>query len=417
MDYTFRLSRKLKLNGTKGGANTTGVAIAVTGVTLAIVIMELTIAIVLGFKHSITKSISGFEGDVWVLPAYDYYDASSSPVIMPDANLDSIIRTKLPGADAYMRFSQPGLLKTDDYFAGLYFTGDDREKLGHRISEYITKGTYPDYKDAGNANKIVISQSTATELGLDTCDKVNAYFFSNDAIKSRRLEVAAIYESGFTDYDKTIALASINTIRKVAATDSLAGTRLIIDLPDGDDIEESAAILQNAIITDYHIGNNEKLYPVDNVRHTGAIYFNWLDLLDTNVVAIFVLMICVSGFTLVSSMFIIILERIPTIGILRSLGSTKRQIRKIFVYMALRIVGIGIIIGNAIGITLIAVQHAYRIMPLDAEMYYMRYVPVELNWVYIALLNVGVIIMAWLILILPSHVASGISPATTIRYE
>lgn len=417
MNYTFRLSRKLKLNGSHGSANSTGVAIAVTGVTLAIIIMELTIAIVLGFKHSISKSITGFEGDMWVLPPYTYYDASSESLIMPDSVLDSLIQTNLPGANTYMRFSQPGLLKTDNDFAGIYFTGEDNGELSKRISECIIEGHYPDLNDEENANKIVISKNTSRELGIDTCDRVNAFFFVDGSIKSRRLEVAAIYESGFTDYDKTVALASTRTLKKIAAADSLAGTRLIMTLPEGEDIESSAAKLQEAIINAYQNGTTDKLYPVDNVRHTGAIYFNWLDLLDTNVVAIFVLMICVSGFTLISSMFIIILERIPTIGILRSLGSTKRQIRQIFVYMAMRIVGIGMLIGNIIGISLIAIQSTYRIMPLDADMYYMHYVPVELNWLYIVLLNAGVAIMTWLILIAPSHVASGISPASTIRYE
>ncbi len=417
MSYTFRLSRKLKLNGSEGSANSTGVVIAVTGVTLAIVIMELTIAIVLGFKHTISKSITGFEGDVWVLPPYYYSDGSSAPLMMPDATLDSIVQATLPDATTYMRFSQPGLLKTDDDFAGIYFTGEDNGELSQRISECIIAGTYPDFNDVDNANNIVISKTTSIELGIDTCDKVNAFFFIDGSIKSRKLKVAAIYESGFSDYDKTIALASTHTLKKVAAADSLAGTRLIMTLPDGTDIEKSAARLQDALINAYQNGTTDKLYPVDNVRHTGAIYFNWLDLLDTNVVAIFVLMICVSGFTLISSMFIIILERIPTIGILRSLGSTKRQIRQIFVYMAMRIVGIGMLIGNIIGITLIAIQESYRVIPLDADMYYMHYVPVELNWLYIALLNIGVAIMTWLILIAPSHVASSISPASTIRYE
>lgn len=417
MNHTLWISNKLRLNDSKKGVNATGIVIAVAGIAIAVIIMEFTLAIVLGFKNQITERVVGFEGKLWVLPDYDYDMASSAPTLDADSALAAIIERQFPNTRTYMRFSQPGIIKTDNDFAGIYFTGDENGQDATFEKEYMTEGEYPDFSQATNSDKIVISNSTSQSLGVHTGDRINGCFFVNGAIKARRLEVAGIYETGFSDYDQTVAFTSINTLRKIAGADSTSGTRLIIDIPFSDRIEEEARNLQDALVDNYRNGEIEKLYPVDNVRHAGAIYFNWLELLNTNVVAIIILMICVSGFTLVSSMFIIILERIPTIGILRSLGSPKHQIRSIFIFMALKIVGIGLLIGNAVGIGLLYIQDKIHAVTLDADMYYLKYVPVEINWNYFLYLNIGVVVISWMILILPSRVASGVSPAVTMRFE
>lgn len=406
----------MRLNGSHRSVNATGVVIAVTGIAIAVVIMEFTLAIVLGFKNQITERVIGFEGKLWVLPDYNYDLASSAPTLTPDSALMATIQTLFPKSDTYMRFSQPGIIKTDNDFAGIYFTGEDNAAPTFE-KEYIVEGCFPDFTSYTSAGMTVISRHTAKSLGLKTGDKINACFFVNDAVKSRKLEISGIYETGFSDYDQTMAFTSINLLRKIASADTTAGTRLIIDIPYSTALEDDARTLQEAVVDGYRNGEIDKLYPVDNVRHAGAIYFNWLELLNTNVVAIIVLMICVAGFTLVSSMFIIILERIPTIGILRSLGSSKSQIRSIFIIMAMKIVGIGLIIGNTAGIGLLKVQEFFHLLTLDSEMYYLKYVPVEINWMYFLYLNLGIVAISWMILILPSRVASSISPAITMRFE
>lgn len=417
MKHTFWISNKLRLNGSRRSVNATGIVIAVTGIAIAVVIMEFTLAIVLGFRNQITERVVGFEGKLWVLPDYNYDLASSSATLVADSVLLNTIKDRYPDTRTYMRFSQPGIIKTDNDYSGIYFTGEEIGRGSTFEKEYMLEGEYPDFADETNAYKAVISGYTSKKLGLHTGDKINAYFFVNDAVKTRRLEIAGIYETGFSDYDQTVAFTSIATLRKIADADSTSGTRLIIDVPYTPTLEDDARNLQEALVEKYRNEETDKLYPVDNVRHAGAIYFNWLELLNTNVVAIIVLMICVSGFTLVSSTFIIILERIPTIGILRSLGSTKRQIRNIFIFMALKIVGIGIIIGNTLGLGLLYIQERYHITTLDPEMYYLKYVPVEIDWTNFLLLNAGVLVISWLILILPSRVASSISPAVTMRFE
>lgn len=264
--------------------------------------------------------------------------------------------------------------------------------------------------------QIAISASTASSLGLSVGDKVDACFFVNDAVKARRLRITGIYNTGFAEYDKTIAYAPISVLRSIAGVDSAHSTR-IIGVSDASHIEFNAERLQNALIDEYQHGRIESLYPVDNARHTGMLYFNWLSLLDTNVVVVFILMACVTGFTLISSMFILVLDRIPTIGLLRSLGATRSQIRHMFTYMALKAVVLGLAIGNIVGVPLLLWQEKGRVLPLDPDMYYLPYVPVEINWWWILILNLCMILAAWLILAIPSRAAANVAPASAMRAD
>ncbi len=163
--------------------------------------------------------------------------------------------------------------------------------------------------------------------------------------------------------------------------------------------------------------NRTSAYHITDVLETNALYFNWLDLLDTNVAVIIILMTIVSAFTLISSLFIIILERVNMIGLMKALGATNSLIRKIFIYMSERLVIRGIIIGDILAIGIILLQQHTHFLHLDPEAYYLSYVPVEFNWWYLALLNIGVIIVSCAVLIVPSAAISRMTPAKTLRYE
>lgn len=420
MNPSFWIASRLRLNDTGSGANTTGVVIASIGVAVAVIIMEITLGVVLGFKTGITGRVLGFDPDVTVLPAYDYESGESAEHIVASDQIRTLVEDAHPGAKVSLRLSQPGILKTDSDFAAVYFTAFDRNHDYAFERGNIVEGEFPDFESDGSRSSIVISRATARSLGLGVGDKITATFIVDEAVKSRRFTISGLYESGFEERDNTGAYASLRALQSVAGVDSLTGTQIDVRFPtesQGADTEEAAAAIQGALVNAYSDGSIPVLHPVDHIRHTGAVFFNWLDLLDTNVVVIFILMLCVAGFTLVSSMFIIILERIPTIGLLRSVGATKSTVERIFVAMAMRIVIIGLIAGNAIGLGFLLVQRHFHVLSLDPKMYYLSTVPVEINWTWMLVLNIGVVAAAYLILILPSRLAGSISPASTLRYE
>lgn len=417
MKLELFISRRLNLNRENGKGTSPSVYIAIIGIALALTIMMLSICIVLGFKHEIRNKVMGFDAHITVNPTDGYGDGDDGTLINLTDTLHDIITSTLPIEQLTITFDQPGMLKTDENFKGIVLRGVTDSFDWSFLRNNLTIGEIPNYKDESTKNQIVISQSTASALGLKLHDKINVYFFHDNNIRARKLEIAGIYDTHFSDYDNIYTYSSIALIQGLHNVESTLGTRIELRIADTDDIDSATYKLQEALAKACYNGSLAKLYTVDNVHRTGMIYFNWLALLDTNVVVILILMALVSGFTLVSCLFILILERVNTIGIMKAMGATDKQISRIFVYMAERLVVVGLIIGNIIGLGFVLIQSELHLVSLDPEAYYIDYVPIEINWLYIILLNFGIIIASYTMLLLPARLVSKISPATAIRYE
>ncbi|MDE6249104.1 MAG: ABC transporter permease, partial [Paramuribaculum sp.] len=277
----------------------------------------------------------------------------------------------------------------------------------------------PDYANSDDelTNTIIISTDKARKLGAVEGDRIYAHFFRNNTIASRRLTVKAVYDTRFSDYDGLYAFTPALLLQQLAGVDSTTVGAVEINGIQGRNVEEVTDRLRAATMQLSINDTPGRIYEVSNVRQAGAMYFNWLELLDTNVAVILILMTLVSGFTLISSLFILILDRINTIGLLKAMGADNSLVRAIFIVMAERLVVRGLVIGNIIGLGLLFVQHKWHLIPLDPEAYYLAFVPVEINWWYIVVLNVGVAVVSCLMLILPSQMISTLSPARSIRYE
>lgn len=414
MNISFWISRRLSLDT---GGSRTGIVVAVTGVALAVAVMEFTLAVMVGFKHEIERKLTGFDAQISIQPPVDSFNGVQRESLSMDDALLAIAGESAPGARMELAVRQPGILKTDEDFEGALFIGRDASSPFEFERGNIVEGVWPDYSADSTMNHIVVSRTMASALGLTTGDRLYTTFIVDGDVKMRRQTVAGIYESDFGDYDKTVVYASLPFLQHVAGLDSVSGTAIELRGIDRDDIADVASELQSELITQASLGHLDAYYPVSSVEQTGAMYFNWLALLDTNVIVIFVLMLAVASFTLISSLFILILERVRTIGILRALGSSKPVVRRIFVHMAMRIVAMGLIIGNVVGVGLLLVQKKWELVPLDPDMYYLSSVPVEIQVPAFIALNIGVVVATWLILVLPAHLASGIDPAGAVKYD
>lgn len=417
MNFSYWFSNRIRLRHNAPASTATGVVIAVAGVALALMVMELSLAVASGFKHEIERKVMGFDDNVVVLPSYDYYSATSDNELCISDTLSSIITRTLPGSKPVPAFTRHAILKTDDDFMAIQCISHGKAHDNSFEKSILTAGTWPDYADTAAVDSIVISRPMADKLNLDTGDKVYLYFFVNEQPKMRRVYISGLYQSNFGEYDDAIVYTSLPLMQRLGEGGDSTCTSVAIEGIDTKDIIPATEKLQAALLEAYSRGEISGVYPVNNVYNLGALFFSWLDLLDTNVVVIFILMICVATFTLISSLFIIILDRVPTIGLLRAIGATRRQVSRIFVYTALRLVGLGMIIGNVLAIGLMLIQNATHFLPLDPHMYYLAYVPFEINGISILALNAGVALGAWLILILPARMAAHIDPASTMRYE
>ncbi len=400
--------------GDKYKVSRPAIRIATIGVAIGLAVMIVTVSVVLGFKHSIRDKVIGFGSHIQVENFLALQSTDPYPICIDDSVMQEL--KSIDGIKHVERFANAqGILKTDSDFLGMTFKGVGPEYDFNFVRENLVAGEIPAFSDNDSKYNLLISQMTADKLKLDVGDKVYAYFISNDDVRARRFTVSGIYRTNLTLFDQNLCF-----------TDLYATTRLNNWL-DGQCTGAELTVADFAKL--YEVADNV----VDKVNRTADRYgnvftsqtideaypqiFSWLDLLDINVWIILVLMACVAGFTMISGLLIIILERTQMIGTLKALGTTNGTVRHTFLWFALFIIGKGLAIGNIIGIGIVVLQKQTGMVALDPSTYYVNTAPMEINVPLIALLNISTLIVSMFVLIAPSFLVSHIHPARSIRYE
>jgi len=389
----------------------------VTGISLAIVVMLISIAVMLGFKHEVRQKIMGFDAQVTVSPL-ESNGQQSTPLLDSDS-LAAAVTSLPPEATATMSIRQPAIIKTPQNFSGAVIKGMDTGFDWKFIRDNLVEGVVPDYQADSTLYHVVISHTIASDLNLALGDKFDAYFLGNNtSYRTRRLKIAGIYDTHFSEYDKHFIFSTLPMLQQLGNLKEGQGTVLEISgLSSDEQIDLVQSLLVEKLSDELYSGKTSKIYSVSNIHESAAMYFNWLALLDTNVVVILVLMALLGMLTLVSSLFILVLRRVTMIGILKALGATDRQIRTTFVILTFKILLSGLIIGNAVGLAVIAAQQHFKLLPLNPDAYYLDHVPVMLDLPSVLLLNTAVTAVSFLILILPSAIITTIPPSKAICYE
>lgn len=387
-------------------------------------VMLLTIAIVTGFKRQITDKIIGFDSEI-SLTALDDVLNTVKPLHMSDTLLDIIGKTLsatlgnevAERVEVSQSLSHPAMLKTADGFAAVIARGYSSNRDNSFLEQNLTEGYVPDFKADSSSNQIVISSVMGDKLNLKAGEKINTVFFTGSRLRLRNLKIAGVYCSNFGEYDDLMAFMSLSTLRKIWGIGSDESTRIEISGIPFEQIQPATRALQDALSQAYYAGELPDYLRCRSVLETGALYFNWLNLLDTNVLVIIILMASISVFTLIASLFILILERINLIGTLKTLGATDGLIRRVFIILASKILIKGLVIGNVLALAIIIVQSFTHVLPLDPEAYYISFVPMNISMLQVVTVNVAAVIAGVLVMIIPSMVISRMSPAKTVRFE
>ena len=336
------------------------------------------------------------------------------PVCIDDS-LMKVIKG-IDGIEHAERFSlTQGILKTDSDFIGITFKGIGPEYDMTFIKNSLVSGECPKFSDTKSGNKILISKTTADKLKLKAGDRVFAYFVSDDDVRARRFTVSGVYMTNMNQFDNSICFTDIYTAGRLNGWQEKQCTGAELTVKDFGKLEQTAANV---------IGKINKTQDAQaNTLTSQTIYeaypqiFSWLELLDINVWIIIALMICVAGFTMISGLLIIILERTQMIGTLKALGATDATVRHTFLWFAVFIIGRGLIIGNIIGIGLVVLQIQTGIITLDPATYYVSTAPMEISMPLIILINAATMLISVFVLIAPSYLISHIHPAKSMKYE
>ena len=391
------------------------IRIATIGVAIGLAVMIVTVGVVLGFKHTIRDKVVGFGSHIQVMNARSSaMSADGSPVILNDSVMRQLRETEGVTHASRVAMTQ-GILKTDNDFLGVVFKGVGPEYDTRFLQECLLEGELPAFCDTATTYPLVISKTMADKLLLKMGDRIHAYFIGNDDVRARRFTVSAVYQTNMKRFDDLICLTDLFAAQKLNgwSQEECTGAELLVsDFSRLNETNRNVALLLRG-----RFDVNGDLMVPQTITSTYPQVFTWLELLDINVWIILALMIAVAGFTMVSGLLIIILERTQMIGVLKALGARNLTVRHTFLWFAVFIIGRGLLWGNIIGIGIIVLQQQAGIITLDPQTYYVSEAPMELNLPLILLLNVATLLISVLVLVGPSYLVSRIHPARSMRYE
>ena len=417
MNFEFFIAKRIHFSRKKGTVKRVTapvIRIAMAGVAIGLAVMIMTVAIVVGFKKEVRNKVIGFGSHIQLTN----FDNNISYETVPIAVSDSL-RNVINDTDGVRHIetfaTKPGIIKTDTDFHGIVLKGVGADFDTTFLKKHLVEGRMIVIDSVNLSNNILISRSISKILRLTCGDSFSVIFVNNQDARARRFNITGIYDTGFADYDKLFAICDIKHIRNLNGWESDMASGVGIFINDYNRLDVITDHLFFSLIDDKdRLGNT---YYIRSIRELNPAIFDWLGVLDSNVVIILILMIIVSGFTMISGLLIIIIERTNMIGILKALGENNDSIRKIFLYISFFLIIKGMFWGNIIGMLLCFFQSYFHFLKLDPEIYYLDSVPIDINWIMLLLINIGSLTVSMIMMISPSFLIRKIEPAKLIRYE
>lgn len=409
------------------------VRIAIAAIALSLATMIITTLIISGFKQEISSKVFGFWGHIHVTDTNINRTFEQVPISKSEDYVDEILdlewveyqvpveilgqelegKYKSKRTIGGVRHVQPfiwvaGILNTKKEFEAISLKGVDENFDWDYLPNFIVEGEPLDFDDEMD-NGLVVSRVTARALKLKVGQRIRFTTLRDNEQLKRAFVIKGIYNTGLEEYDKRFAIADLRKTQNMMGWGSDDVTGIEVFLEDIADLE-----FMNEYIYQYILP--ARLYS-ETISSKFPSIFEWLKLQDINEDLLLWLMLVVAIINMITALLILILERTHMVGLLKALGSSNWQIRKIFVYNAAYIIFFGLVIGNFLGLGICVLQDMTHFITLDEASYYLSYAPVKFNWGSVILINVTCFLVTVLFLILPTYIITGIDPIKTLRFE
>lgn len=414
MNFEFFIVKK-SIRGHRGektGKNSL-VSISYIAIALSMVIMILSVSILTGFKKEIKDKLTGFGGHLQISKLDSNNSYEEEPVAYNEQLVSQLKR--VPSVTSVYPFAtKTAIVKSGKELQGIVLKGVNADFDWNFFRENLVTGNLP-LMDNPDSAQILVSHSLANLLKIDVGQKLILYFVQDPPRMPRPFYVCGIYRTGLEEYDRLFVYCQIGHIREICGwkSDEISGYGL--NLSDPRKMEPAADEVRG--ICDQVSIETAKFLQVRTIRELAPGFFDFLSLTDTNVWVILALMILIAGFNMISGLLIIILDRTRMIGTLKALGADNRSVTRIFLYQALYIIGIGMLLGNLIGLALAIIQDRFSLIPLNPESYFVDSVPILLNPANLILLNAGTLVLTMLMMLIPAGILTRISPDKTIKFD
>ena len=415
MNFPLFIAKRIYFSeGDRHEVSRPAIRIATVGVAIGLAVMIITVSVILGFKHTIRDKVVGFGSHIQVTNFVTQQTAVPAPIAISDTLMRKL--KKIPNVRHVECYTMTqGILKTDSDFLGVAFKGVGEDYDLSFIRQNMQEGKLPTFSSKKSSNQVVVSRKMADKLHLHVGDKVYAYFIAYDDVRARRFTVSGIYQSNMKQFDDVLCLTDQRTTSRLNdwESDQCSGAEILVK--DFEHINETNMAIVELIKN--HTDRYGETLSSQTIFEAYPQIFSWLSLLDINVWIILALMICVAGFTMISGLLIIILERTQMIGILKALGARNKSVRHTFLWFAAFIISQGLLIGDVIGIGLVVLQQQTSFIHLDPASYYVDTAPMELNIPIIVALNVATLLISVFVLIAPSYLVSHIQPVKAMQFD
>ncbi len=398
-----------RLIGAKEGNNRLSrpiIRIAILAIALSVAVMLISIGVVKGFKKDIADKVIGFGSHIQIT-AFSDNNSYETSAISKNQDFYPSIETESGIKHIEVFATKAGIIKTKEEIHGVILKGVDTDFDWTFFQENLIAGEVLSLNDSSTTNSVMISENIANSLRLKVADNLIMYFVQEPP-RARKFEISGIYNTELEEFDELYVLGDIKQIQKLNAwgKDSVGGFALTIN--DFEELEKQTQMVYEK--TPYNLN-------AQSIKELNPQIFDWLKLQDINVNVVIILMLIVAAINIITALLILILERTKLIGILKAIGQTNWSIRKVFLYNAIYLIIKGLFWGNFLGITLSLFQKQFHIISLNPATYYMKSVPIHLLLSDILILNLGVIITCFIILILPTYLITKITPIKAIRFE
>jgi lipoprotein-releasing system permease protein len=379
--------------------------------------MIFSICISFGFKSEVSRQVFGFSGHLRIGPYQTSSAKMMEPIYRDDVDWETIkscVEThncaSLQSFHKQAFAMQIGLIKTDIYNHGVQLKGVENDYDFSFFESCLIEGNIPNLVDSTTSNDVLISQTLLQKLHLQLGDKLRMYFVDEHDVRARAFDISGIYESGFSTFDEKMIIGDIRHIQRLNgwSADEIGGFEIILQNSSTRNLNEQARIF-NAFL------------PLDLVAIPATSdfpeTFNWLELMDMNVLVILLIMALVIAISLISVFMVMIIEKTNEIGIFKTMGLSLASLRRIFVWKVMYIGGKGMLIGNFIALILCWIQKNYPIFKLDPAMYYINRVPIQFEWSWIIFCNIGTLVIVLLAVLLPSIAIGKIREAEAVKFS
>ncbi len=400
--------------GKESGKGFSAVSSIIASLSVAISALVIVLAVFIsdGFKHEIKMKASGFSGEILLhSPGVDIttsvYPVPSFPFFFDSLKSFREVRSLSP----YVYRS--AIVKNNEEIQGVMIKGVDSLYNWEFFSSVLVEGELPNQGQVNGGNpEILISSRLSDLLGYVLGDVIVTYFI-DDGVKVRKFKISGIYNARLEDIDMTLLVTEASVIRKLNGWSDDFSSGLEVKLNDGASLSLVADKIESLIEND----KGDYSYFVTKVSDLFPHLFDWLVLLDFNVIIVMILMIAVAGFNMISGLLILLFERISMIGVLKALGMRDRSIHKIFMTRAMVLVLTGMVVGNIMAYIIAFVQYKWQVIPLDPTNYFVDHVPISPSFIKIMFFNFAAFGVIFLLLLIPSMFISRVSPEKTLKVK